>query len=411
MSNSNNIKCPQCGHEFPADEAFLKQAEARIKTQYEEQASEQNQKFAEEKIALQKEKKEIEHQKNKQDKALKELLEKEKIKLQEDAQKNARNEFEQRIEAMQEENEKRRAENKELKKKEITLLVKEKELTEQQEDLKLQMEKNILERQKEIEDKARAKERESFELERMKLLKQIDDNKKLAEEMKRKADQGSMQMQGEVLELALAEFLRAEYPFDMIEEVSKGERGADVIQTVRNNSGHVCGKIIYESKRTKTFVADWISKLKNDQREKKADLAVIVTEIMPKDMYRFGNKDNVWICTFPEAKGLSFVLREMLIRTHAVGTAEENKTDKMALLYSYLTGPEFSQRVEAIVEGFSDMKSGIDKEKRAMQKIWKAREMQIEKVTNNTIDMYGSIKGIAGNAIGTVKALELPEPE
>ena len=187
--------------------------------------------------------------------------------------------------------------------------------------------------------------------------------------------------------------------------------GADVIQIVRNDAGQECGKIIYESKRTKTFGPDWIGKLKNDQREQKADMAVIVSENLPKDMDRFGNKERVWICTFPEVKGLSFVLREMLIKVHAVGTSEENKTDKMSLLYSYLTSPEFSERIEAIVEGFSDMKSGIDSEKRAMQKIWKQREKQIEKVTNNTIDMYGSIKGIAGKAIGTVKALELPEPE
>ncbi len=229
--------------------------------------------------------------------------------------------------------------------------------------------------------------------------------------MDRKVKQGSMQMQGEVMELALTEFLTNEYPLDVIEEVAVGKRGADVIQTVCNDAGEVCGKILYESKRTKSFKPEWIAKLKSDQRSQQTDLAVIVTESMPREMNHFGSRERVWICSFPEVKGLSFALREMLISVHSVRVAEVDKSDKMSLLYSYLTSTEFSQRIDAIVEGFSDMKTDIDKEKNAMQRIWKARETNIKKVISNTIDMYGSIKGIAGKAVGTVKALELPEPE
>ena len=241
--------------------------------------------------------------------------------------------------------------------------------------------------------------------------KQFEDQKKLVEEMKRKAEQGSMQMQGEIQELALEDLLRALFPFDIINEVPKGVKGADVIQTVVNGLQQVCGKIIYESKRTKAFSEGWIEKLKEDQRNQQSDLAVIITEVLPKDMERFGRKDGVWICTYQEAKGVTFVLREMLLKTHSVKSAEENKGDKMELLYHYLTGVDFKQRVEAIVEGFSELKIDLDKEKRAMQKIWKTREKQIEKVITNTVDMYGAIKGIAGNAIQSVIALELPEPE
>jgi hypothetical protein len=222
----------------------------------------------------------------------------------------------------------------------------------------------------------------------------LEDQKKLTEEMQRKANQGSMQMQGEILELVLEEELKAEFPFDIIEEVPKGVKGADLIQTVVNGRQQSCGKIIYEGKRTKAFSESWIEKLKEDQRVSGASLAVIVTETMPKEMSRFGRKDGVWIC--------------ILIREYEARASMEDKGDKMSMLYSYLTGNEFRQRVEAIVEGFSAMKEDIEKEKRAMMKLWKEREKQIEKVITNTIDMYGSVKGIAGNSIGDVKSLELP---
>ena len=169
--------------------------------------------------------------------------------------------------------------------------------------------------------------------------------------------------------------------------------------------------MIYESKRTKAFSEGWIDKLKEDQRGQQADIAVLITEVLPRDMDRFGRKNGVWICTYQEAKSVTYVLREMLLKTHSVRSAEENKVDKMSLIYQYLTSVDFKQRVEAIVEGFSDLKIELDKEKRAMQRIWKSREKQIDKVIENTVDMYGAIKGIAGNAIQTVQALELPEPD
>jgi hypothetical protein len=220
-----------------------------------------------------------------------------------------------------------------------------------------------------------------------------------------------MQLQGEVLELAIEEWLASQFPLDTIEEIKKGARGADCVQIVNTYQQQNCGKIYYESKRTKDFHVGWIEKFKMDMREKGIELGVLVTEVLPSDMDRMGMRDGIWICTYDEFKGLCAVLRQSIIQLSNALVAQENKGDKMEMLYSYLTGSQFRGQVEAIVEGFSAMKSALDSEKRAMQRIWKEREKQIEKVITNTIDMYGSIRGIAGAAIQPVRALELPGEE
>ena len=216
-----------------------------------------------------------------------------------------------------------------------------------------------------------------------------------------------MQLQGEVQELAIEEWLKEKYPFDTIDEVKKGARGADCMQIVHTRESQNCGKIYYESKRTKDFQKSWIEKFKADMREKGADIGVLVTDVMPSDMQRMGLYEGIWICSFEEFKGISAVLREQIIKIHHAMKSQENKTDKMSLLYGFLTSNEFKMQIEAIVEAFTTMQSDLDSEKRSMQRIWKQREKQIEKVLDNTINMYGSIRGIAGNAIGNIKALEL----
>jgi hypothetical protein len=215
-----------------------------------------------------------------------------------------------------------------------------------------------------------------------------------------------MQLQGEVLELALEELLKTNFPFDTIEEVAKGVKGADCIQHVNNSLGQLCGKIIYESKRTKAFTNEWIEKLKKDMRAQQADIAVIVTETLPKEMDAFGFKDGVWICRFSDVKALSFLLRDSLIKIYGAIASQENKGDKMQMLYDYLTGNEFNQNVLAITEGFVALRDSITREKIQMEKMWKEREKQLDKVLLNTTHFYGSIKGIAGNAINDIKLLE-----
>ena len=192
-----------------------------------------------------------------------------------------------------------------------------------------------------------------------------------------------------------------------IVEIKKGAKGADCLQIVNSRMAQNCGKIYYESKRTKDFQASWIDKFKGDMREKGADIGVLVSEVLPKGFDRMGMLDGVWVCTYEEFKGLSLVLRESVIKLSEAIASQENKGDKMHLLYDFLTGNAFKLQVEAIVEGFSGMKNSLETEKRSMQRIWKEREKQIDKVIENTIDMYGSIRGIAGNAVQPIQALEL----
>ena len=405
---SDKIKCPNCGHSFDVEEALSGKIEAHFKEEFEKKVAHQADIFNKEKKKLEEEREALTLQKENQEDLLKKqvskLLEEEKKKIE----KNTLEVFEEQIKSLTQENEKRKSENKTLKEKEVALMKQASELKEKEEELDLQVEKQILERQKEIEDKARLKERESFELEKIKLLKQIDDNKKLAEEMKRKAEQGSMQMQGEVQELALEDLLTKSYPFDKIQEVPKGIRGADSIQLVINSLQQECGTIVYESKRTKNFSNDWIDKLKQDQISCKADIAVLVTETMPNDMDRFGERNGVWICNFNEVRSLSFVLREMLLKTQSVKVSQENKGDKMELLYSYLTSNEFVQNIKRIVENYDGMIDQLNSEKKAMYKIWASREKQIWVVQENISSLFGSIKGIAGKELETSNVLELP---
>jgi hypothetical protein len=257
-------------------------------------------------------------------------------------------------------------------------------------------------------EKIKRAEEERNELRFKELQKQLEDQKRLTEEMKRKQEQGSMQLQGEVQELAIEEWLMGQFPLDSIEEIKKGARGGDCIQVVNTRARQNCGTIYYESKRTKDFQPSWIEKFKADIRERGANVGVLVTEVMPAGMDRMGLRDGIWICNYDEFKGLCAVLRESIVQLSMAVSSQENKGDKMHMLYDFLTSNTFRMQVEAIVEGFTSMKNGLDSEKRAMQRIWKEREKQIDKVVTNTIDMYGSIKGIAGNAIQSVKALELP---
>ncbi len=405
---SDKITCPNCGHGFDVEEALSGKLEAHFKAEYEKKVAEQAEKFNLQRDTLAKEIEAFEDKKERQNELFKEKLSQGLAKEAEKIKKSTRENFEQQLVALQEENQKKTAENRNLKAQEIDLLKRENQLKEKAEELKINVEKEMLIRQKDIEEKAKAKERESFELEKIKLLKQIDDNKKLAEEMKRKAEQGSMQMQGEVQELALEELLRSAYPFDEIKEVPKGIRGADSIQIVKNKSQQICGSIVYESKRAKNFSNEWIEKLKQDQIQCKADIAVIVTETFPNDMDRFGERNGVWICGFHEVKSLSLVLRQTLIKMQVIRSSEENKGDKMELLYNYLTSNEFIQNMERVIENYDTMLEQLNSEKRAMQRIWKMREKQIGVVQQNVDAMFGSIKGIGGNMIGSSTKLELP---
>lgn len=288
--------------------------------------------------------------------------------------------------------------------KELEFLQKENALKQREEELELSVQRKLQEQRNELSEQIRKQEAERFnlkdteyQLKQKELEKQLEDQKKLVDEMKRKAEQGSMQLQGEVQELILEELLRDNFPFDLIGEVGKGVRGADCIQTVRNKFGLECGRIIYESKRTKDFGGDWIDKLKKDMRAIGVDVAVIVSQCYPKGMDCFGEKDGVWICSFEEVKAVAYILRDGIIKLASQSKAQENKGDKMHLLYDYLVSTEFSEQWKAIQEGYVSMRNSITSERVAMEKMWKAREKQLEKVLLNAAHIKGSIEGIAGS--------------
>ena len=259
-------------------------------------------------------------------------------------------------------------------------------------------------------ERIKKQEQEKNELKFKELEKQLEVQKILTVEMARKQQQGSMQLQGEVQELGIEEWLTSKFPLDTITEIKKGERGADCIQTVHSHQRQNCGTIYYESKRTKEFGTAWIEKFKNDIREKGANVGVLVSEVYPKGMERVGLVDGVWVCSFEEFKGLSFVLREGIIQMSIAVSSQDNKGEKMVMLYNFLISNEFRLQVEGIVEGFTQMQSDLNTEKRSIQGHWKKREKQLEKVLLNTNHMYNSIRGIAGNEIQAIKTLELPEP-
>lgn len=405
---ATNIKCPSCNFEFPLEEALNDE----LKENIEKEKNELRQQMIEFKKSKEEELKKAEliFQKQLQGKEeeLNARLLAEKQKLQQELQESLRKtiaaDFENQLALLQQADAEKEEKLKLAREKELIFLQKEQALKIKEEELQITLQRQlVLEReklkeqlQKEESDKLLLKEQE-FQLKTRELEKQIEDQKKLVDEMKRKAEQGSMQMQGEVQELLLEELLQSTFPFDKIEPVGKGVRGADCIQTVRNQFGNEVGKIIFESKRTKDFTNEWIEKLKTDMRNLGTDVAVIVTQALPKDMDRFGEKDGVYICTFTEVRSVVLLLRNALLKIFEAKKSQENKGDKMVMLYDYLIGNEFSEQWKAIREGFMSMKLSIQKERDAMEKLWKAREKQLEKVLLNAAHIRGSIEGIAGS--------------
>jgi hypothetical protein len=397
------IKCPNCAHEFPLEEAVSEEYKKELR---EQMVTYKKQK--EEEIARKEKEWQSQLQKKDTDFAQQIKSEKEKLtqQLEESLRKTIASDFENELRMLKQNNKDNEEKLKSARQKELEFLQKEQALKTKEEELELSVQKKLQsEREKLSEEirkleaqKAEAKETE-MQMRMKELEKQLEDQKKLAEEMRRKAEQGSMQLQGEVQELALEEMLRTAFPFDMVNEVGKGVKGADCIQTVRNNFGQECGKIIYESKRTNAFASDWIEKLKADMRNLGADVAVIVTKTMPKEMDSFGIKEGVWICSFSEVKALTGVLRDGIIRLHTAAKNNENKGDKMHLLYDYLTSNEFAEQWKAMREGFMSMRLSIQKERDAMEKLWKAREKQLEKVLLNAAHIRGSIEGISGTDV------------
>lgn len=228
------------------------------------------------------------------------------------------------------------------------------------------------------------------------------------DELRRRSEQGSQELQGKVQERDLEATLRDSFPLDQIEPVSIGRRGADVLHRVIGGDGHVCGTILWESKRTRNFSHGWLPKLRDDQREERADLAVLMTEVLPKGLESFGEVDGVWVTSRTCAMPLATALRRVLIESATTRKAFEGQTGKMELLYSYLTGPHFRQRIEAIIDPLVTMQIELDGEKRAMLRLWAKRAKQIERLLVGSTGLHGDLQGIAGTSLCSIEKLELP---
>jgi hypothetical protein len=401
------ITCPQCGHQFSPEAAVEGHLRAHLEKEY-ALKMEANSKAVEERVKA-----------------------------------SAQSEFQNKVNALEKESLQKSQKLQELEMEKVSIAQREKELNEREERAELELKKKLLAGGEKIRLEAEASAREKAEVEFMEkeaslrrqqeamelslkktsnenvekvreegflklaeLQKKLDDQSKLVEEMSRKSGQGSMQVQGEVQELAIEEFLRSTFAKDEIEEISKGVRGADCVHIVKDNFGNECGRILYESKRTKSFSKDWIAKLKDDMRLKQADIGVIVTEAMPGDVTRFIQMDGVWICSFSEFKSVSLLLRYTMIRIGEVAATQENKGNKMQILYEYLTGNEFRQKIEAICESFDEMNIDLQKDKKQAFAGFARREKQILKVMENTVGLYGDVKGIAGGAVQNIPALD-----
>jgi hypothetical protein len=280
-------------------------------------------------------------------------------------------------------------------------------LEERQRELDLEVARKVDAEKQRLEEAIRKTVSEEQSLKVKEKDKQIDDLKKLLEEAKRKSEQGSQELQGEVLELDLQAALERQFPQDIIKPVPKGVRGADLIQEVRNGALRTCGSIVWETKNRKNWSDGWIAKLKEDQRECKANLAVLVSVTLPEGIGEFGQVDGVWVASLRAWPALALALREQLVQVAFAHAASEGKNEKMELMYRYLAGDQFRARVQGIVEAFTELQDQVNRERRAMEKLWREREKQIERVVTNTVGLYGEMRGIAGATMPEIPALTL----
>ncbi len=415
------VTCPNCGTLIDIDAIFYQQVEEKFKARQREERRKLQQEveaarkeYKEHLDALRSREKRLEEERERFDEALRkatsEKLREERSRLMKTLREELAKEQGEAMALMRKELEEKSRQLRELNaaRVEIERLKREKE--EAADRAKLEAERELNARLEAEKKRLRQAVDEELELKLRAKDEQIEQMRRDIEAAKRKAEQGSMQVQGEALELSIETWLREQFPFDTVVEVKKGAFGADCIQTVHTRETPNCGVICYESKNTKAWSDAWIGKLKQDMLKAGADLGVLVSAVYPPGMQRMGFVDGIWVCSLEEFKGTAALLRESLIRIHRATRREENKADKMTLLYDYLTGNEFQMQLRAIVDGFMKMQEELEKEKRSLMASWKRRQKLIDSVLLNTTEMYGALQGIAGvGAIGQIDALELPE--
>jgi len=408
-TNEQIIQCPKCGESISIDDVLTRQIEEKIKKDFDATQKIREQEFEQKSEELKKQAAKIAESKNNIESVVAEKvagqLSAAKLKLFKEARAEAEKEQDAKTALLEEQLKNKDEKLTQATKNEVELRKDKIKLEEDKQAFELEKMRQMEEAKRAIVEEATKKAAEEQQYVIAQLKKQLTDATKAKDDLARKLEQGSQQTQGEVLELALEELLKAEFPHDEIVPVSKGVSGADIIQKVKDRSGREYGQIVWESKKTKAWSEGWIQKLKDDQRAIKADLAVIVSAVLPEDVKGFLFRDGVWICDIKLAVALATALRinlESLTREKAMSVG---KNEKMEVLYSYLTGVEFKQRVEAIVEAFTSMDEGLRKERMAYEKIWSEREKQIKKVITNTVGMYGDLSGLV--TLPQIKTLEL----
>lgn len=373
MNEDLKITCPSCGAKISVDEALGEQ----IKQNYSHELSK---KLSEEKEKLEKEIK-IKASKYYADEA-------NKLKEELVAKEKSLSEF---------------------RDQELRLRREKTELEESKKNIEVEFQRKIDSERKSIQDETLKVFEEQNKWKIAEREKVISDLKKQMDDMKRKVEQGSQQSQGEVVELELENILKSNFPFDEIKPVRKGINGADVVQIVHDNRNRICGEIIWELKNTKAYSVGWIPKLKEDMRKEKADIAVLISSVLPEDIKSFGLISGVWVSKFEFVLGLATALRTNLIEITNSKLANTNMSEKMGQLYTYMTGNEFKQRVEAIAEAFIMMQDDLAKERRVYEKIWSKREKALGRVVTNTFGMYGDLQGLIGPTLPEIKTLSIDE--
>ncbi|KKR72656.1 MAG: hypothetical protein UU14_C0003G0019 [Candidatus Roizmanbacteria bacterium GW2011_GWB1_40_7] len=377
---NNHLVCPHCKKEIEISEAFRHQIQEEVGKELTEK-----------------------HQKE---------IEDLRHKMQEEIQKKLHKQFEEEQEELKEELIESKERIAKFREQELDLRKKTRELEEQKEEMALEVEKRLSEEKKRIEETVLKRALEEHRLKDLEKEKVINDLKKALEEAQIKAAQGSQQLQGEVFELDIEDLLRTSFPQDSIEEVGKGIKGADVKHIVKSRMGKPCGVILWEIKRTKNWTDGWIDKLKTDVRNEKANVPVIVTTALPADIENgLGIKDGVWICSFNFILPLAMLLRDRLHDVAKERFIQNNRGSTTDLVYDYVTGHEFKQQVEALVEVFAEMQNQVHKERIAYEKSWKQREAQVRKLFLSTASIYGSMQGLIGSSMPQVRGLELDELE
>jgi len=410
----NVIICPHCKKKIPLTEALGHEIKEQLQKEFESQAKKREKELAvkekalaDRESSLNKKADSLEKAKETVEQEVEQKLKTERKKLEERLRKQAEEELGVELKGLQAELKENKKKIKGFQEMELKLRGERRQLEEDKEDLKLEVARTIDAERKKIRGEAIKQAVEEQRLKDQEKDRLIGGLKGQIDDLKRRVEQGSQQAQGEVLELDLEDFLRAQFPSDIIEPVPKGIRGADILQRVHSESGTDCGTIVWETKRTKNWSQGWIDKLKEDQRTVQAEIAVLLSMALPKEIDHFARINGVWVTDYSSVPGLVTVLRWSLIEVATTKLATVGKNEKMELLYDYLSGSEFKQVVEAIVESFIVMKQDLDQERRAMERIWKKREKQIDRVVKNVGSMYGSMQGIIGASLPQIESLDL----